>query len=370
MPNATGGCDPPNPTASANCLKFTIPLASWSGGIPPAGTQTNTDHLDQHFDPDFQEFHRQRHVARHSASVTAFRAGGRGRGAADTDHPQAAGGRAPTSSTGSSREFNKANIRILLASTEADLVPDRPALIGDLDNVNLDNGCAGGRTDTVTGVGVTPWAMANTGTGFEGNWPGVPTGAVHPTGACTPTAGNPWPLIDGWLRVEYLNAAGNWIGVTRAWLQLGFARGLNIPNTLGGNGVHPNAILIFQELADRNASGTLTGADAPSDITVVNGNSKYSWYPINFYDPREGFPRDTNPGLVGTQCYVNGIMNAVELDVGNLNRWVLGAIGAGGPLVSYSSQNGYLVFFSDRRGMLPDPNQRQHHHRENTASRT
>ncbi len=26
------------------------------------------------------------------------------------------------------------------------------------------------------------------------------------------------------------------------------------------------------------------------------------------------------------------------------------------PLVSYSSQNGYLVYFSDRRGMLPDLN--------------
>ena len=137
---------------------------------------------------------------------------------------------------------------------------------------------------------------------------------------------------------------------------MGFARGLTIPNTLGGNAVHPNAILIFQELADRDADGKITAADAPSDITAVSGNSQYSWYPINFFDPREGFPRDTNPGLAGTQCYVNGIMNAVELDVGNLNQWLLGNIGAGGPSVSFSSQNGYLVYFSDRRGMLPDPN--------------
>ena len=27
-----------------------------------------------------------------------------------------------------------------------------------------------------------------------------------------------WPLVDGWLRVEYKNPAGNWIGVTRTWL--------------------------------------------------------------------------------------------------------------------------------------------------------
>ena len=30
--------------------------------------------------------------------------------------------------------------------------------------------------------------------------------------------------------------------------------------------------------------------------------------------------------------------------------------GGSGPLVAYSSQNGYLVYFSDRRGMRPDPN--------------
>ena len=46
--------------------------------------------------------------------------------------------------------------------------------------------------------------------------------------------------------------------------------------------------------------------------------SQYSWYPINFYDPREGFPRDAAPaGMANPACYVNGIMNAVEFDVGN-----------------------------------------------------
>ncbi|MGA9800411.1 MAG: hypothetical protein WBQ68_15475 [Terriglobales bacterium] len=356
VPNATGGCDPPNPTANANCLKFTIPMASWSGGIPAAGVQTNVTTWDNTSTQTFKGFIGNGTSLGVQPLSLPFVQGAAGASQQIQIIRKAPLGESPTSSTGSSREFNKANIRILLASTQADLVPDRPALIGDPDNVNLDNNCAGGRTDTVTGVGVTPWAMAKTGSGFEANWPGVPTGAVHPTGACTPTAGNPWPLIDGWLRVEYLNGAGAWVGVTRAWLQMGFARGLTSPNTVGGNAVHPTAILIFQQLADRNADGKITAADNPSDITVVNGNSQYSWYPINFYDAREGFPRDTNPGLAGTQCYVNGIMNAVELDVGNLNRWLLGAIGAGGTSVSYSSQNGYLVFYSDRRGMLPDPN--------------
>ncbi len=72
-----------------------------------------------------------------------------------------------------------------------------------------------------------------------------------------PGAG-PWNLVDGWLRVEYQNAAGAWVGITNEWLQLGFARGLVSPTKpvgggAGSNPVHPNAILIFQQLADRDA---------------------------------------------------------------------------------------------------------------------
>ena len=124
--------------------------------------------------------------------------------------------------------------------------------------------------------------------------------------------------------------------------------------------MHPNAILIFQQLADRDAVcplGVCT-ADAPNSTIEATGASQYSWYPINFYDPREGFPRDAAPaGMANPACYVNGIMNAVEFDVGNFQKWLSGTIpGGSGPLVSYSSQNGYLVYFSDRRGMLPDPN--------------
>jgi hypothetical protein len=61
--------------------------------------------------------------------------------------------------------------------------------------------------------------------------------------------------------------------------------------------------------------------------------------------------------MANPACYVNGIMNAVELDVGNFQKWVQDTVAGGnGPLVFYSGQNGYLVYFSDRRGMLPDPN--------------
>ena len=357
VPNATGGCDPPNATTNANCLKFTIPLASWSGGIPAAGAQTNVATWDNTSTQTFKSFIGNGTSLGVQPLTLPFVQGANGSAQQIQIIRKPPLGELVTSSTGSSREFNKANIRVLLASTQADLVSDRPALIGDADNINLDNACVGGRTDNVTGVGVTPWAMAQLpatqgGTVYEPTWAGPPNGPVL-AGACLPVAGQPWPLVDGWLRVEYRNAAGNWVGITRTWLQVGFARGTAIPAALGANPVHRNAILIFQKIAgDRNLSGAITAADGPQNIT--GANSQYSWNPINFYDPREGFPRDstTGTGLAGTQCYVNGIMNAVELDVGNLNQWLLANPG----LVNFSGQNGYLLFFSDRRGMLADPN--------------
>ncbi len=46
-------------------------------------------------------------------------------------------------------------------------------------------------------------------------------------------------------------------------------------------------------------------------------------------------------------------MNAVELDVGNLTRWLNGTIGSSGTKVNYTNYNGYVLYFSDHRGMMP-----------------
>ncbi len=185
-----------------------------------------------------------------------------------------------------------------------------------------------------------------------------------------------WPLVNGWLRVEAKWAAdGKWHAITREWLQLGFARGLNVPtkpgfgcvspatNTLttapGCNYLsdHANAILYFQVTADRKLDGASAGAtdlpltanyyDAVSTPTV----SQYNWYPINFYDAREGENNDANPGFGASTGTPNGIMNGVELDVGNLKNWLLGKTGTTGTNVDYVAQNGYILYFSDRRGM-------------------
>ena len=149
--------------------------------------------------------------------------------------------------------------------------------------------------------------------------------------------------------MEYLDKTTNtWIGITNQWLGYGFTRNVIPPSksvaagvgAAGTNNVHPYAILLFQQLADRNGSGVVgngpvivaynykgvhVNASATESIAASGGTGN-NYYPINFFDAREGYPRDpsTSPlsGLApagGTECYVNGIMNAVELDVGNLD---------------------------------------------------
>ncbi len=234
------------------------------------------------------------------------------------------------------------------------------------------------------------------------------------TNSVTPTNPASWNLIDGWLRVEYKDSSGNWHPVTNEWLQLGFARGVVQPtqNMLGNpstgqpNPINPNAILLLQQPADRfnpsvsgytlplattsMTSATWTSWPGPSCTTYNNHNPKqctawadappyvqadsttgywqfgpsssptaqsvtqYNWYPINFYDAREGEARDVDQG--NNSCTSSGVMNAVEIDVGNLQQWLKGKIGTSGTSVDYVSQNGYVLYFSDRRGMLVNPN--------------
>ncbi len=114
----------------------------------------------------------------------------------------------------------------------------------------------------------------------------------------------------------------------------------------------PTAILILQQLRPAPA---VAQAAASAHGAGTAGN----WYPINLYDTREGEMRDNNvPNVTnGTKtyssCSVNGIMNAVELDIGNLHAGWKGTIGATGTNVNYTNFNGYVLYFSDHRGMLP-----------------
>lgn len=335
-----------------------------------------------------------------------------------------------------SRLYNLAQIRVLLSDNPSELPADisyrasgsdlcanpctDPNIVRLTNDSPNQNGIpiegptnymmfAEGTTDT-TSMSETDW----------GTPPGTIPSAVQtmvPNTAPIRSTGLPttWNLLDGYLRVEIRQADGSYKGVTQQWLGYGFARGYEPPMTPGSNPVTPDAILILQHLADRNANGSIDAAIPPSSSTTHNGptcqkvaptcpvgavqtnlikgsscgGSKFNWtydcttttpgtppelvagtagsyyygtatrnnwYPNNFYDPREGQWR--SPKVTTTQCNVNGVMNAVDIDVYNLRRWLLGAspYGSGsGPLTESSSQNGYVLYFSDRRGMLPNP---------------
>lgn len=264
-------------------------------------------------------------------------------------------GESPTSTLGSERLYNKAQIRVLIADSIADLHPERGATaLGDGQDFQFPTAAAttyaltSGATEYFGWAtpGSFGWVNPYTDSGLRSwNATGFPL-----IGELTNNPAGITNMNGPWIRVEYLNNAGNWVGITSEWLGLGFGRLFNaVPTSPGTNAVDPNAILILQQLRPTIAAGSGHGAG-------TQGN----WYPINLYDSREGEMRDntvanTNPSGSQTysSCSVNGIMNAVELDVGNLRNWLNGAIPGSGANVNFTKENGYVLYFSDHRGMLP-----------------
>src|SRR5262249_5445540 len=228
-----------------------------------------------------------------------------------------------TSSTGSSRLYNQAQIRILLdddplklpqgpqpGDRQLDFYPNYPAPqpppVGAQDPLLGPAAVAG-----PAGPGLLTQSMA------QGIYLPQPTdGKGHcidptikpPRNNIVPCVGwdatwvnraaalnTAWPLISGWLRVEYRDTNGQYHNITQEWLNLGFARQAQLagptPNSEAGiaNTVHPTAILLFQ---------------FPADQFVPNAAHQYNWYPINMYDPREGEVRDNAGKPPAADCAV------------------------------------------------------------------
>jgi len=159
---------------------------------------------------------------------------------------------------------------------------------------------------------------------------------VRPQGVAV---GERWPLIDGYLSVLVQQSGGGASAdVTSEWLSLGIAR------------EDPDAILKFQTLKDVNG-------DRTPDYTYTESTREnpVRWMPLNLYDAREGELRDTSRGANNDSCAIGGVFNVVELDVANLSRWLSGSIGDSGGLVDSSTQNGYVLYFSDQRGTAAGP---------------
>jgi Tfp pilus assembly protein PilX len=378
VPDAAGGCPPaPGAGPAANCLK--LPYGSWTGGFPNTGSAN----------PPWKNTS--------TATFSSFIINGL-TGATKLQLPFVNSSkvgaidiiRRPTSldtlQMANSRLYGingtKAQIRILLADTEGDLYPGQvradPAQDIQLGTPNAAPYVALTSAATANGTALGNMYFASALKGAAANdWT-----AAAPTGCAGGLAS--WPLHGevttgtpcqgAWLRVEYLNSAGTWVGVTKEWLGFGFGRGYNSAPThpynastavapycenfstllypVGQcqNGLSP-AILILQQLQSSVAPAGATGGAA----------TQYNWLPINFYDAREGEPRDSRPpGDTGANCSPNGIMNAVELDVGNLWLWLQGLgpyAGKSGPQVSPTAvfnNNGYILYFADHRGMIAD----------------
>jgi hypothetical protein len=141
-------------------------------------------------------------------------------------------------------------------------------------------------------------------------------------------------LLNGFIKIERQNAAGAWTDVTAEILNLGFS-GPNQEGVVCADPT-PNAVIRLQRLRDN-------GTNAPCG----HGTSLMptDFWPNALYDAREGSYRDvatTAPMAMG------GVMNYVAIDIGNLKRWFAGTIGTTGNLAL--NNNGYIVYFSDRRG--------------------
>ena len=80
-------------------------------------------------------------------------------------------------------------------------------------------------------------------------------------------------------------------------------------------------------------------------------DNEHDYWPNTLYDAREAQTRDATP-VASTDIALAGVMHYVELDVNNLRRWLAGQFaGVGAPNgVNAKNENGYIVYFSDRRG--------------------
>lgn len=350
IPNAAGGCDYSHP--ATNCIN----LAMNQGSKVAGPTSADNSGWIQTSTTTFASWLTNGKTGARALSLPFVAAGLN----PEQIIRRPASGESPQSPVGQSRLSNLAQIRILLSDNPADLHLGGGAT--DANDVELNNTgvfATGVPVPGVAGGGNTKFGWANNDQNNNGLKPYYDLDYVTPLsdiprGSGSYVGARQWPLIEGYLRVEVRKGDGTWIAVTQEWLKLGFARGLQVPSTEAGvaNSVHSNAILILQMQADRNLDGLLNGANESAAIT--GNNSEFWWLPLNFYDAREGEVRDV-AGNPAASCAPNGVMNAVEIDVSNLRRWLKGTIGTTGTQVDSTVQNGYVLYFSDRRGMLPDP---------------
>jgi type IV pilus assembly PilX-like protein len=226
-------------------------------------------------------------------------------------------------------------------------------------------------------------------------WPGTLTYYPLPTAktsGATPTytsgSNGYWetngsPIITGCLKIEYQDKATPpaWHDITTTILKTGYM-GRNINPATGGSAgpalqvlpatgtvvnaqgptansavttvpcadPHTTAIIRFARVRDNPHTTTANGCGTPG---TSDGSD---FWPMALFDSREGTPR---PGVATTtdsdgnpEIPAGGVMYYIELDAANLATWLRTNQSVLSPNIN--NNTGFAVYFSDRRGDLPD----------------
>ena len=175
-------------------------------------------------------------------------------------------------------------------------------------------------------------------------------------------------LIGGFIKADIQKTDGTWIDATPALLALGIA-GRNLSNgtvnTASNSSCssavnpHPNAVIRLQRVKDVPTAGGAAnnfhcGSKASGDVSQASTD----YWPLALYDAREGVKRDEAPTTETADndkrraISIGGVMYYVELDTFNLAKWFKNTASGftdGIGSQAKSDNNGYIVYFSDRR---------------------
>ena len=177
------------------------------------------------------------------------------------------------------------------------------------------------------------------------------------------------PVLGGYIKVEIQRPGttptnGVWVDVTQEVLGLGIAgrnladsnrsignRWNSIPDAGDGSDVcpepNPNAIIRLQRVRDIPISMAPCGVTVLAGAVTAVSLNEHDYWENALFDAREAQTRDAT-ATSSTDIPLAGVMHYVELDINNLRRWLAGGIGANG--VNAKNDNGYILYFSDRRG--------------------
>ncbi len=200
---------------------------------------------------------------------------------------------------------------------------------------------------TVTALGESTGTVKSVSTGSDKtvtvSWPAV-TGATGYNVYRTTTSGTYTGTGNGVINLVVGTAQGtSWVSPytpTAIFTDSGAITPTSSSSGPPSSSCTNTAIIHLEEAAP----GVSLTTDPMSVLTPTN------FVPINLYDPREGEVRDV--AGVATSS-LNGIMNLVEVDVGNLQKWFAGTIATSGQYAFNGpdalNNSGFILYTSDRR---------------------